>query len=410
VGINSSTVSIRRAARVAAILLACVTVSSCAPPVLSESSVAGRAITQMACEIPRGAADFASAAPSEVSLDADALRSALSGASMNLASSVRVYRHDCLIATSGNDWRSATAPANLWSGTKTIVSLLVGRAITLGRLHLDDPIGRFLPEYDATHGAITVRQLLTQTSGLRFAWLNDANPALADTVAYVGTLPFDHVPGTYFEYAQAPVTVLAEVVTRAVGMDVQTFAREQLFGPLAIADADWYWARDRSGHTIGYAQLSMRPLDLAKIGSMLLHHGQWGETALIDPDYLREATSSSATNPGYGFLIWTNQGMWHYSASILVRHRVDRRWIASAPADMFALSGLGDQYVFVVPSLDLVVVRTGFFGASPWRHEFFRTLGLGVTDVDVADVGPYTGEPPNEFDIARGVDLASWPR
>lgn len=352
---------------------------------------------------------FRTASPGDVSMDESLLRQAVSAASLNLASSFRVYRHDCLVAVSGNDWRSAGAPSNLWSGTKAIVSLLVGRAFTLGFLDLDDPIGRYLPEYDAAHGAITIRQLLSQTSGLRFAWLNDATPSLPNSVTFVGSLPFDHAPGTYFEYAQAPITVLAEVVTRAVGVDIQTFARDELFRPLGIADADWYWARDRTGHTIGYAQLSMRPLDLATIGSLLLRHGRWAGSQLIDSRYLDQAVAGTPTNPGYGFLFWTNAGHWYYSASILVRHRIDRRWVASAPPDMLALSGLGDQFVFVVPSLDLVVVRTGFFGSSPWRHEFFRTLGHAVTDVVVPDVGPFTGEAPFEFNFAKGVDLSTWP-
>ncbi len=383
--------------------------AACAPPITFASDATVNAADSDRCPDPSTAGEFLTRSPADVSMDSTLLSEAVGAASLNLAASVRVYRHDCLVAVSGNDWRSAGAPSNLWSGTKAIVSLLVGRAITLGSLGLDDPIGRYLPEYDAAHGAITVRQLLSQTSGLRFAWLNDVTPSIPNSVTYVGSLPFDHAPGTYFEYAQAPITVLAEVVTRAVGVDIQTFARDQLFRPLGIVDADWSWARDRGGHTIGYAQLSMRPLDLAKFGSLLLRRGRWAGAQLIDSRYLDQAVAGSPTNPGYGFLFWTNAGEWFYSASILVRRRVDRRWVASAPPDMFALSGLGDQYVFVVPSLDLVVVRTGFFGASPWRHEFFRTLGRSVVDVVVPDAGVFTGEAPFEFDIAKGVDLSTWP-
>jgi hypothetical protein len=59
-----------------------------------------------------------------------------------------------------------------------------------------------------------------------------------------------------------------------------------------------------------------------------------------------------------------------------------------------------DQYVWVVPSLDMVIVRTGFFGPSNWSHEFFRILMRGVRDAHVPDPGPLPEEP-----IA---DLSEW--
>ena len=204
-------------------------------------------------------------------------------------------------------------------------------------------------------------------------------------------LPFAHEPGTFYEYAQTTVTVLGAVVEAAVGQDLQAFAQAELFGPLGIPRDRWSWQRDVAGHTIGFAALAMAPVDLARIGTLLAHDGQWGDRRLIDPGYVAAMGASSATNPGYGYLLWTNRGDSFITPSSLARRTKDRPWLPAAPRDLFALSGMFDQFVWVIPSLDMVVVRTGFFGPSNWGHEFFRILMRGVRDADIPDPGPLAG-------------------
>src|SRR5699024_7390993 len=112
------------------------------------------------------------------------------------------------------------------------------------------------------------------------------------------SLPFDHPPGSYFEYAQTPVTLLAAVVEAAAGQDLQDFAAAQLFEPIGITRDRWWWSRDAAGHTVGYASLSMRPVDLARLGTLLLDGGRWGPRQLIDPGYVDAMSASSPANPG----------------------------------------------------------------------------------------------------------------
>jgi CubicO group peptidase (beta-lactamase class C family) len=190
------------------------------------------------------------------------------------------------------------------------------------------------------------------------------------------------------------------IVAKAVGEDLQTFADQQVFEPLGIPRARWSWARDAAGNTQGYAFLSMAPIDLVKIGTLLLHEGRWGNQQLIDPSYVEQMATSSPTNGGYGFLVWTNQGNSYITPSELARDVRNHPWVESAPRDMFALSGLFDQEVWVIPSLDMVVVRTGGPGSDPWVHNFFRDLMAGVEDVHVPDPGPAP--------IESGVDLSNW--
>lgn len=363
------------------------------------------------CPLPAGADAFGTAAPDEVDIDPGAVERAVWIATLNLAASVRIYRHDCLVATSGRDGETERKPENLWSATKGVLSILVGRAVTMGKLGLDDPIGRYLPQADPAHGAITVRQLLTQNSGLRFAWANTIASGIdRDSVAYTLSLPFDHQPGTYFEYAQTTLTTLGAVVEAAVGRDLQEFAREEVFEPLGIPDSRWSWERDGAGHTYGYAFLSMAPLDLARIGELLLHRGEWNGRRIVDAAYVDEMGRGSPTNPGYGFLVWSNEGERYFTTSALVRKERDHRWLAAVPPDTYALSGLFDQFVYVLPSLDMVVVRTGAQGLSGWAHEMFRALLGGLRDVPYSDPGP----PPNDdlidlSDFSKLIDLRTFP-
>jgi len=364
------------------------------------------------CSQPAPGGDFERVDPTRVDVTADAARDAVAYATARGAQSVRVYRRDCLIATSGLDpfTESSTLPA--WSMTKGVVSLVVGRAVTLGHMDVDAPIGTYLDGLDEAHAAITVRQLLTQTSGLRFAWANDLNAAATlDSARLVLTRPFEAEPGTKFIYAQTTITALVAVVEAAVGEDFQAFAARELFEPVGITGEQWHWDRDIVGRTQGFAFLSMWPTAFARLGSLLLADGKWRGQQLIAADYVRAGATGSTVNPGYGFLWRTNQRP--ATGQVTVEDPMGEV-LTSAPADTFWMSGMFNQNVIVIPSLDMVVVRmglpAGIFGdpygdvaaqRPDWDHRFFRLLLAGVTDVDVPDPGEWV---PDDGPVGVGLE------
>ncbi|MGY2063180.1 serine hydrolase, partial [Nocardia gipuzkoensis] len=111
------------------------------------------------------------ATPEEVGLDSAALQRAMSFAADPTRLTVRVFRNNCLIASGPDSDRYSHLAWNMWSSTKSVVSLLTGIAVDEGKLRIDDPIGAYLPPGlgDPAHRAITVRSLLTETSGMRVA-------------------------------------------------------------------------------------------------------------------------------------------------------------------------------------------------------------------------------------------------
>ena len=143
--------------------------------------------------------------------------------------------------------------------------------------------------------------------------------------------------------------------------------------------------------------------------TLLLRAGIWDGRRILDAGFVAAGARGSVANPGYGFLWWTNAGDWHLDSGFPDYRRLERPVWPGLPRDAFAFSGLFDQDVTVIPSLDMVVVRIGLppepfgdpLGESPgmrpkfsWR--FHRLLMSAVTDVDVPDPGPwrYEGAPP----------------
>lgn len=350
------------------------------------------------CSLPDDGSGFHRRDPGDVALDPEGVQEALDYATERSARSVRVYRHNCLVGTSRLDPATESTQRNLWSSTKGVVSMLTGRAATLGHLSLSDRIGQYVTEADGAHGRITVEQLLTQSSGLPLNWMVEGGELPPDTVRYTLDLPVEDEPGTDFEYGQTTVTLLAHTVERAVGDDIQSFAQRELFGLVGIERDDWFWRRDRAGNTHGYAYLYLAPKDFARLGHVMLHDGAWRGEQLIDESYVDRASSPSDTNGVYGYLYWVNTLDRGYTVGGSGTEReVENRLVASAPRDMYMFVGLQDQICFVIPSLDMVVTRTGTHTRS-WQYEFFRILMQAVRDRDIEDPGPAEGGSGDEYD------------
>ncbi|MBB5913456.1 CubicO group peptidase (beta-lactamase class C family) [Nocardia transvalensis] len=353
------------------------------------------------CAVSSGRA-FERADPEQVGLDAGRLEAALAFAADRNRLNVKVFRHNCLIGSGPRNDRTGGVPWNIWSVTKSIVSLVAGIAWDQGKLDLSAPIGRYLPpgQGDAAHRAITVENLLTETSGLHIGTVNEGLtgvvPIDPNSAVLALGVHLDHQPGTEFTYSQRNVDLLSYIIELAVGEPLQQFAQRELFDPLGIARGDYYWARDRAGHTYGYAHLMIPPDDLAKLGLLVSNDGQWNGTDVVSADYLHRALSPSATEPCYGYLFWLGAGCVEMPSFL--------------PRDTYEMAGLGLQNVFVIPSLGLTVVWTGAFGnrssggpsgvlqnTTELTHEFFRRLFAAFHEPPAPDPGPYV-EPPVELD------------
>lgn len=344
-------------------------------------------VTAKQCEVSSGRTPQ-SATPAEAALDPDRLSAAMQLATNATRFNIQIYRNNCLVGVGPRNAESGGVAWNLWSGTKSVVALVAGLAVDDGRLRVDEPIGAYLPAGlgDEAHRAITVRNLLTESSGMEVAVAAEGATGLAaldpNVVAQALAMPIERPQGTMFRYSQRAVDLLVYVIQQAVGEDFQAYAQRKLFDPLGIARSDYFWARDRAGNTYGHAHLILPPDDFAKIGLLVGNRGRWNDLQVISDDYMRAALSPSASMPCYGFLF-------------VINGEPCRLEFPGLPYDAVKISGMLRNDSYIVPSLGLMVNWTGVAtpGSSTYTHNVMRTLGSAFLDTQVPDPGPYQERP-----------------
>lgn len=220
------------------------------------------------------------------------------------------------------------------SAQKSVLSLLVGRAVADGLVSLDTRIDDVLGADWTTHGQtsdITVRHLLTMTSGLD------------DTLNVVSE------PGTDWMYSGA-FAQLFYVLTEATGRELNDIADDWLFTPAGAVNAEFYERQRSQFAPIGlYATVD----DLVAIGQAVLDPTPLG----FGPDWLSDSFTGIETNESYGYMWWLNNG----DRFRLPGQAVQRpgTLIPAAPSDMVSALGKDGQKLYVIPNWSLVVTRLG---------------------------------------------------
>ncbi|MDQ3740129.1 MAG: beta-lactamase family protein, partial [Actinomycetota bacterium] len=349
--------------------------------------------------------DWTRATPQEAGMDGAKLQDAMDYGTTQASFAVRVYRHGCLVGEDRAAPENRNRKYESWSMAKSVTSLVFGRAMQLGLVSPDDPVGSLVPEADGPHGAITLHDLLTMTSGLRWNGFRDYNIfTMEDRVRDALTLEVVHPRGTYYEYAQSAVSLLAEATARAVDEDFAEFAQRELMDPLGIERGTWHWERDRAGHVAGFYGVNMRPDDFGRLGELMRRGGVWRGHRLLSADYMRRSIAPSATNGCYGWLIWVNAGSPCIGPTISERPVSQNRDMPDLPVDLYRFSGLFGQLVTVFPTQGIVVVRTGQdpglvpAGGQGWEHELYTRVLGAITDQEVTPAGdapPGTTDDPD---------------
>lgn len=256
-----------------------------------------------------------------------------------------------------------------WSMAKSITSTLIGFLVGDGRLELDTPAP--VPEWKGdARGRTTLRQLLHMASGVKHLEAGPA-PELADTnralfadlsgdiykaaVAQPAEVP----PGTRFQYNTLTTHILARIVADAVApaakspderrRAVRAFIAQRLSAPAGMNSLLCEF--DPQGNLYGGSLCHATARDWAAFGQLYLDGGVVAGTQVVRPDWVRFVREPSPTNPGYGGQFWLNRKP--------VGGKDNALFWRQGPADAFAAIGHLGQYVIVVPSQRLVVVRLG---------------------------------------------------
>jgi CubicO group peptidase (beta-lactamase class C family) len=290
---------------------------------------------------------WTTSAPAAQQMDPDLLeRASTALAKLPYTWSFLVIRRDALVFERYYHGSAKNQSNNVHSASKSIWGAAIGIAIDQGRIPgTDATIASVLPSrYAAAMSpgtrAVTVRDLLTMTSGIR--WTEDSTEnriqRAPDWVAATLRLPRAAAPGTRFNYSTGDTHLSSAVLTSATRTTACEFVHRNLLAPLGVAAERW--GRDPQGYFSGGYNFYVTPRELAKFGLLYLHDGRWKGKQLVPADWVAASTTEqvAADAPyGYGYDFWLRD---------IAGHDVAMAW------------GSGGQMIYLVKELDLVVVLT----------------------------------------------------
>ncbi len=283
-----------------------------------------------------------------------------------------VFRNDSLVCERYFEPVADTVMTNSFSMAKTITCLLFQRAIEEGKIaSWDEPVRKFLPwvgkaavekgeavdgvspdQMEANAAALTLRHLITMSAGLQ--WNESYQSPFGITAkAYYGSdieatmreVPVVVMPGTQFEYQSGSTQLLGLVLEQVTGKHLSDLASDWLWKPLGM-EAPAYWSLDKAnGRELNFCCVNARSRDFGRLGLMVLHNGK----GLVDSGFLAMARKpfemgGKTLVPFYGHSFWLGS--------------VDG-------VDFQFFNGLKGQYIVVIPSKNMVVVRTGHGVVKP---------------------------------------------
>ncbi len=288
---------------------------------------------------------------------------------------------------------SANSSQMLASGTKSFAGVLLAAAIEDKIVTgFEEKVADTITEWkgDPKLAKITVRQLLQLTGGLSGGPIGRP-PSHADAIKYSGKFE----PGTKFEYGPVPFQAFGEFLRRKLlrrNETVEAYLNRKILMPLGINVPRWNGSPGQPSLPSG-AYLTTK--EWAKFGQFLLQDGEWNGKQVIKSSLLDELYKGSKANPNYGITFWLNRSS-SGTASVSENQgrmigrlrRVTGRNEANTttiskngigneiPKDVFMAAGAGNQRLYVIPSLDLVIVRQA--RQADFDDRTFLRLLLGI--------------------------------
>ena len=222
-----------------------------------------------------------------------------------------------------------------------------------------------LPQYanaspDPRLNRVTLRHLLEMRSGINFyenpypgSPLETLNNSRGDWVRIALEQPFNAEPGALWQYNSGGVIALGAAIASATSTAFNAYARERLFTPLGISGQYWIVSGyDVTVHTGG--GLYLRAIDLARVGYLVLKQGEWNGRQVVSSEWLARSTAPITPQASRLGGVSVDYGLLWWIAPI-----DPARSGADVSNRVIIAAGNMNQFLFVVPSLDLVVVNTG---------------------------------------------------
>jgi CubicO group peptidase (beta-lactamase class C family) len=275
-----------------------------------------------------------------------------------------------------------SALSNAFSATKSIISLLIGCAIDEGKIkNIEQNVVDFFPEFSEGFGKdLRIKDLLSMSSGLN--WDESyGSPFSKTTQAYycnnLKKLIFDlkvvEKPGQKFNYLSGNTQLLAFILQKATGKSLAEYASEKIWKPLgAQHDALWYLDK-KDGMEKAYCCFTSNARDFARLGKLLLDSGKCNGKQVVSSSYI-----SQLSQPDTFLYDEKNKKVDYYSLHWWI---VDYQGIKVTYA-----RGILGQYIFVIPSMNAIVVRLGHKRNDNYKNHhpldvyMYLDIAMGILD------------------------------
>lgn len=267
-------------------------------------------------------------------------------------------------------WQGNTAESttNSMSMAKTIIGLLIGKAIEEGKIESEQElVAKYLPEWkDDARAKITIADLLYMQSGLRNE--DQAGDPFSDlTWMYIGpdvqettlAIPAEVEPGTDYDYNNANTQLLGIILERVTALPIEEYASTRLWQKIGAKDAGW-WLDSPDGMPKVFCCYFARARDWVRLGRLFLQGGRWDGQQVVSKTWIQKMLVPSKLERDYGYHIWLG-----FEDGGLKKKERSEMYLAPT----ITIDGKSKQKVFIVPSQDLIVLRIGEMPAN-WDEAF----------------------------------------
>ena len=263
---------------------------------------------------------------------------------------------------------SVDAKWPIFSGTKSFWGIAALVAVRDGLIRLDDHAADTITEWrsDPRKAQITIRQLLNFTDGIEPA-PHLHRQSIRDRNAVAIRLSIRAEPGTVFTYGPSHLQIFSELLRRKLtGRGTFSYLDHRVLGPLGLSGIDY--KKDFLGNPLLATGFDLSARQWARLGELVLGHGNYHGRQVLPDALLREAFSGSQANSSYGLTFWLNRGAPNAREidieNMLVRPWTRENWseiciCRDAPPDMVVSLGSGYQRLFIIPSMNALIVRQG---------------------------------------------------
>jgi CubicO group peptidase (beta-lactamase class C family) len=273
----------------------------------------------------------------------------------------------------------------IFSGTKSFWGIAALAAVGEGLFKLDDRVSDTITEWqsDSRKSQITIRQLLNFTDGI------DGAPhlhrqSIRDRNTMAIELPVLAPPGSTFIYGPSHLQIFSELLRRKLsGRGTISYLEQHVLRPLGIGSLEY--KKDSRGNPLFATGFQLSARQWASLGELVLNHGNYHGRQIVRADLLQQAFIGSSTNPAYGLTFWVNRSAGFMAREVDIEKMIDLPWeranwrnvcvCKSAPADMIVALGSGYQRLFIIPSMNVVIVRQG--QNAKFSDAYFLRLVLG---------------------------------